>query len=159
MISLKPTLLLALGLVAAIGIVGGFLAFVAPPGGEPIGPLSGSIGTAQTCLTMTISPCSTPDASRYVQYTVYGYLNDQENKPLVNRTIQFSTISCTADGRCMQTNDPYDTAVTKSDGSYRRVRSEPRNLPWDPNANVRIRAQFYGDSVYAGSSAEAKKVC
>lgn len=156
---MKPTLLLGLALVVAIGIVGGYIAFVAPPGGEPTGPLTGSIGTASTTLTLTISPCSTPDASRYIQYTLYGYLTDQENKPLVNRTIRFTTISCSASGGCGQTMDPNDVAVTKADGSYRRVKSELRTVPWDPNANVRIRAQFSGDSVYAASLAEAQKVC
>jgi hypothetical protein len=161
---MKSNLLLAVALIAVIGIVGGFYAFggfngFAPSGMEPVGPLSGSIGALPTNLTLSISPCSTPDATRYIQCTLSGYLRDQANNPIANRTIQFTTISCDPEGRCAQMIEHDDVAKTKADGSYSRVKSEPRNVPWDPNASVRIRAQFYGDSAYAGSSADAQKVC
>lgn len=144
----RNLLLIAIAVVAVVVIAAGILILGDQ---QPQAPLSGTMGSASTILTLDPSTCSVPDSNGSVTITVSGELHTTFGNPVAGRTVEVHRLKCGSVGCNWTGPDGEGSVVTGPEGRFSLVRSEASTLHNDPNAHIVDYATFAGDAVYGGS--------
>jgi hypothetical protein len=141
-------LLIAIAAVAVVGIAAGVLILGSQ---QPQAPLSGSMGSASTILTLDPTTCSVPDSNGSVTITVSGELHTTFGNPVAGRTVEVHRLKCGSTGCNWTGPDGEGSVVTGPEGRFSLVKSEAPTLYNDGSSHIVDYATFAGDAMYAGS--------
>ena len=149
---MNRNLLIAIAVVAVVGVVAGVLLL----GNGPTGPLAGALAPAPTTLTLTASTCSVPDGAGNVSFTLSGQLT-AGGAPVADRTVALRTARC--DNGACSVAPVMEFATTGPDGGFSFAKLEPKTAGYDADTYY-YGAAFSGDTQYAGSSSgTVRKLC